>query len=94
MRHEADAATGSSSESEDDSVGSGDLGDLNPPCTSTVNFVDLAGSERMSQVANEDVDVERVRQKEVGLLLKGAFALELFEDCCLSKLTSKNSLQF
>lgn len=40
-------------------------GSLAPVTLSVLNFVDLAGSERQAQAASEDVDQERLRQKEV-----------------------------
>ena len=38
---------------------------LAPVTISVINLVDLAGSERLSQAASEDVDREKLRQKEV-----------------------------
>ena len=38
---------------------------LGPVTISVINLVDLAGSERLSQAASEDVDREKLRQKEV-----------------------------
>ena len=41
------------------------LPDMAPVTISVLNLVDLAGSERLSQAASDDVDKEKIRQKEV-----------------------------
>lgn len=65
MRPADDKADSSAMSDGEESVTGGLGASLAPVTVSIINFVDLAGSERLSQVATDDVDKEKIRQKEV-----------------------------
>lgn len=68
---------GSSSDSDDDASPLDALDALSaaPVTVSVMCFVDLAGSERLSQAANDDVDREKVRQKEASNINRSLLTL-------------------